>query len=318
MRQVTIHQLGRRGTMKRVSLGVALAALLGTSAWAQSRTINDDDPRSASEVAYSFKTIVFPGDTFTQLLGINKDEKIAGYHGSGATGHPNKGFVLTLPNYFDPENFPGSMQTQVIGINDLQHTDGFYIDSAGNNHGFFHFDNTFLTVDFPGTTFNQLLGLNNLDQAAGYYADALGIDHPYVVDRNGGVFMALTIPNATGGGQATGINDRGSISGFFIDGGGVTHGFLLAEGELVQLDFPDATLTQALGLNDLEEVVGGYTDAAGLSHGFVYRKGHFQSVDDPDGIGTTTINGVNGLGRIVGFYVDSQGNTDGLVGTPQD
>jgi probable HAF family extracellular repeat protein len=300
-------------TVKRVSLALALTALLGTPGWAQSRADNADD---TTDVDYHFKTIVFPTDTFTQLLGINKDDKIAGYHGSGATGHPNKGFVLRLPDDFDAENFPASAQTQVIGINDAQYTDGFYIDSAGTNHGFLQFDSTFQTVDFPGTTFNQLLGLNNLDQAAGYYADSAGIDHPYIFYKDGGVFLVITIPGAVGGAQATGINDNGSICGFFIDSTGVNHGFLLAEGKLTQLDFPAATFTQALGLNDHTEVVGDYMDTGGLTHGFVYRGGHFQPVDDPNGVGTTTINGVNDQGWLVGFYVDSEGNTDGLVATP--
>ena len=34
---------------------------------------------------------------------------------------------------------------------------------------------------------------------------------------------------------------------------------------------------------------------------------------DPHGIGTTTINGVNNAGDLVGFYVDAAGNTDGFL-----
>src|SRR6202162_2856662 len=125
-----------------------------------------------ADTIYSFQTVNFPGDTFTQLLGINNSGTIAGYHGSGAAGHPNKGFVLTLPNHFTSENFPGSVQTQVIGINDSGNTDGFYIDSKGTNHGFLTQGATFETRDYPGTTFNQLLGLNNLLQFSGFYADS--------------------------------------------------------------------------------------------------------------------------------------------------
>lgn len=301
-------------TSKPFPLAVALTALLGTSGWAGPP--NDADRNETNPASYSFQTVIFPTDVFTQLLGINGENKIAGYHGSGVAGHPNKGFVLYLPANFISENFPDSVQTQVIGINDRMHTDGFYIDSAGVTHGFLQSDRTFQTVDFPGTTFNQLLGLNNLDQAAGYYADAANIDHPYIFDRNGGVFLVLTIPAAVGGAQATGINDEGAISGFFIDSAGLNHGFLLADGVFTQLDFPYSTFTQALGLNAGGEVVGDYMDSAGLTHGFVYRRGRFQSVDDPNGVGTTTINGINSRGLIVGFYVDSQGNTDGLVGEP--
>jgi hypothetical protein len=307
MKQLDIHQPNRmRTALKRLSLCAAFTTLLGLPAWAE------------SDIIYNSQTINFAGDTFTQLLGINEDNRIAGYHGSGATGHPNQGFVLSLPGTFASENYPGSAQTQVIGINNRRHTDGFYIDTGGTTHGFLIIDNVPQTVDFPGTTFNQLLGLNRFDQAAGYYADGANIDHPYIFDANGGVFLVLTIPGATGGAQATGINNKGSISGFFIDGSGVNHGFLIAEGKFTQLDFPQSTFTQALGLNNRGEVVGAYTDGGGLSHGFVYHRGHYQSFDEPDGVGTTLINGINDRGRIVGFYVDSQGNTDGFLATPQN
>jgi hypothetical protein len=42
----------------------------------------------------------------------------------------------------------------------------------------------------------------------------------------------------------------------------------------------------------------------------------WQSIDDPNGIGTTTINGLNDKNDMVGFYVDSTGNTDGMLITP--
>ena len=51
------------------------------------------------ENRFTFQTVIFPDDTFTQLLGINDFEVIAGYHGA----HVNKGFVFTVPNKFTPE-----------------------------------------------------------------------------------------------------------------------------------------------------------------------------------------------------------------------
>ncbi len=41
-----------------------------------------------------------------------------------------------------------------------------------------------------------------------------------------------------------------------------------------------------------------------------------QVAGHPHGIGTTTINGVNNAGDLVGFYVDAAGNTDGFLATP--
>jgi hypothetical protein len=77
----------------------------------------------------------------------------------------------------------------------------------------------------------------------------------------------------------------------------------------------------ALGVNNFEEVVGTYMVGSGSSaqmHGFTWQPGRgFTSIDDPHGVGTTTINGVNDFGQLVGFYVDAAGNTDGFLATPQ-
>ena len=81
--------------------------------------------------------------TFNQLLGINNRGQIAGYFGSGAAGHPNKGYVLNLgpSSSFTNENFPGGIQTQVIGINDTGVSVGFWStqntkSQTNNNFGF--------------------------------------------------------------------------------------------------------------------------------------------------------------------------------------
>src|SRR5215469_16108349 len=78
-------------------------------------------PVSASQattaVPYHFRTLNNGADlTFNELLGISNHGKIAGYYGSGARFHPNKGYLL-LPPYgqsnYRAENFPHSVQTQV-------------------------------------------------------------------------------------------------------------------------------------------------------------------------------------------------------------
>jgi hypothetical protein len=271
-----------------------------------------------ADTVYSFQTVIFPGDTFTQLLGINNSGRIAGYHGSGAPGQPNQGFTLLLPNHFTSENFPGSAQTQVIGINNEGNTDGFYVDAAGVNHGFIDIHGTFTTIDFPNKTsvLTQLLSLNDKSEIAGYWQNGAGTQFPFVV--HGSVFTGLdkVLPSNTSA-QATGVNDAGDVSGFYVDSAGINHGFLLHNGVVTILDFPGATLTQAFGLNNRHQVVGIYMDAAGNTHGFLYDVTalEFQSVNDPRAVDATTINGINDVGQIVGFFVDpTTGNTDGFVG----
>lgn len=289
--------------MKRLNLTftLAFALMLGTSAWAQS---------------YSFQTVDYPGDTFTQLLGINNSNKIAGYHNFNS----NMGFTLTLPGSYTNENFPGSAMTQVIGINNALTTDGFYVDQSGNTHGFYETkDAHFKTVDFPGTIFNQLLSQNDYHQAAGYYsmsADNSTPDTPYIYDELGGAFEVINIPGAVGGAQATGINNAQLKCGFYIDAAGNSHGWVLDYGILLTLDAPGASQTQALGLNNRGKVVGFYTDQSGLNHGFVYTigVGSYVTVDDPNGYGSTIVNGINDSGTLVGFYGDAPIN-HGFVAT---
>lgn len=298
--------------IRPIVLTLGLGILLCSPTWAQ-----DQPTQPTNDPTYTFLNIVYPGDTFVQLLGINDWNLIAGYHGSGATGHPNQGFVLTLPNTFVSQNVPKFAQTQVIGVNNAGQIAGFYITEAGVTFGFYHDYAGFHSVWYPGTTFNQLLGINNMGQTAGYYADSAGNDHGYTFGYNADLFQLLTfVSSSVVSVQQTGINDLGEICGFYVDGNGVNHGFTLTGGTFTTLDFPGSTFTQALGLNNSGWVVGTYLDSGGLSHGFVYNHPKFMSIDDPDGVGTTVVNGINRYGKLVGFYVDSAGNTDGFVATP--
>jgi hypothetical protein len=243
------------------------------------------------------------------LLGINRNGEIAGYHNFAN----NSGFTLVLPNHFTTENYPGATMTQVIGINDNGKTSGFYVDKAGNTHGFTYGFGAYVKVDYPGTVFNQLLSQNNMGQAAGYYsmsANNSTPDFPYIYDEGGRVFELITLPGAVGGAQATGINNSQQVCGFYIDANGVNHGFWLDFGVLVKLDFPGSTFTQALGLNNKNEIVGQYM-TAGLTHGFLYNTATktWKSIDDPNGVGTTVVNGINDNHQIVGFWGTAPNNT---------
>jgi hypothetical protein len=286
---------------------------------------------------YRFKTLDNAKDlTFNQLLGINNRGVIAGYFGSGAQGHPNKGYLLFAPyrqrNYVD-ENFPGSVQTQVTGLNDRGVTVGFWssmnnANLVNDNHGFVEYRGRFRTADFPtgspaSPPVDQLLGVNDQDVAVGFYTDANGNNHGYEYTIRRNRFSSVVDPNAPSASlTAAAINEFGGVAGFYTNPAtGNTDGFLLGHlGRFRDLAVPGASSTMALGVNDRAEVVGVYTVGTGSSammHGFTWTAGSgFQTVDDPHGLGTTTINGVNNHGQLVGFYVDSAGNTDGLLATP--
>jgi hypothetical protein len=295
-------------TMKglTLSLGMAALACLPMSGMAQEAATDSAVP----PIYYQYQIVDYPNDVFTQLLGINDTGLIAGYHGSGNPGHPNRGFTLDLPLSFTSENVPGAVQTQVIGINNANNTSGFYIDQAGANHGFLKINGHFYDpVDFPATTsspaVNQLLGLNTHGQSAGFYNDSAGNSHGYVYAQYGKVFSVFTIPGAVSA-AVTGVNESGQVCGFYTDTIGHTHGFFLIGGHFNILNFPNSTFTQAFGLNNNAQVVGTYTDLSGMIHGFIWTAGvgfagPLDNTASPSGVGATIVNGINDGGVIVGF-----------------
>jgi len=157
------------------------------------RTVGLPIGSPAGSPGYAFSTLNNDNDvTFNQLLGINNEFVIAGYFGSGAQGHPNKGYQLLPPyaqgNYVN-ENFPRSVQTQVTGLNDNGVTVGFWAptnnaNQVNANFGFYAKHGRFHEVNFPTKhnstpPVNQLLGVNDSGVAIGFYTDNNGNNHGY-------------------------------------------------------------------------------------------------------------------------------------------
>lgn len=266
--------------------------------------------------------------TFNQLLGINDKGEIAGYFGSGAPGHPNKGYTLNPPygqgNYHN-ENFPGSVQTQVTGLNNKDLTVGFWVDAAGNNFGFLEHDGKFTNVVDPlskgaagGMTVEQVLGVNNKDKAVGFWIDGNGNSHGFTYDVKSKHFDQINIKGHMGT-TTTAINNEGDIAGFVTDNG-VDQGFIKDGDKVEMLAGPKGAVSvMALGINNEDQVVGSFTDATGQTHGFLFdnESHHYTVIDDPNGVkgptGMTVVNGINDKGQLTGFYLDAAGNTDGML-----
>ena len=324
-RSKMVRTRARRGRIAAIATASALAAgaLAGTGVAGASTSSTPPDASGN----FAFHTINDSHDpTFNQLLGITNSGVIAGYFGSGMKGHPNRGYVVA-PGYsqgqFHNENFPGAAQTQVIGINNHGDTVGFYVDGQGANHGFLKLRGRgFKTADFPTANnaspkVDQLLAVNDSGIAVVFYTDSKGNNHGFSVNTHTRRYKSI---NVAGDSNVTvaGINNVGDVSGFATNSAGNTEGFLRrSDGRVFHLNVPGASSTMAFGLNDGDEVVGDYTVGTGsgaATHGFIWSPGFgFATLDDPNGIGATTLNGVNDRGTVVGFYTDSNGNTDGML-----
>jgi hypothetical protein len=319
-------------SLRRLSVTIAVTgALATTAAFALAG--------SANASGYSFQTLNNNSDlTFNQLLGINDDGVIAGYFGSGAAGHPNKGYELWTPNTYQNENYPGSVQTQVTGLNNEGVTVGFWStmntsSMSNNNFGFYDVHGHYYNVNFPtgdnaSPQVDQLLGINDHGIAVGFYTNGQGSSRGYEYNIYTRQFTRILPPGYSAADSlhspslsANAINNKGDVAGFYNKTSSQVDAFLrLSGGQFITLAVHGATMTQAFGVNDSDEVVGTYTDGTGnnaQTHGFTWTPQHgFTTVDDPHGIGATTINGVNDHGDLVGFYTDSAGNTDGMLATP--
>jgi len=338
--------IGNRATRLRIGMATAASGMLAVAAavamtgTAGAATAGKAAPAVAHTPpsgGYQFVTLGSHHDrTFNQLLGINNEGVIAGYFGSGAKGHPNKGYVM-LPPYAQgdilSENFPHSVQTQVTGLNDRGVTVGFFstqntVSMANNNFGWYAAGGHFHEVNFPTGTpskppVDQLLGVNNHDVAVGFFTNSSGLNRGYTYNINTKSFNRVTVPGASGLGPsltAAAINNHGDVAGFYSPSSGVTDGFLkLANGHFYKFAISGASMTQAFGVNDSDLVVGTVTYSGGATHGFLWSPATgfvLSSIDDPNGNGTTVLNGINDENDLVGFYTDGAGNVDGLVAYP--
>jgi PEP-CTERM motif len=272
--------------------------------------------------AQSFTTIVDPANpTFTQALGINNAGTVVGY------GNANtfNGFELTLPSTFARQNAPGADGgTQVVGISGAGTTVGFSV-TGGVTNGFVNNGGqggTFTTVDQPGTAFNQVLGINQLGTvAAGYSStDATGMTLQKAFTVSGGPLFASPVFTdinallpANSNSQATGVNNAGTVVGFYQYAVGDFSAFVDIGGAITSFQFPGSISTQALGVNDLGNIVGDYLDpTSGNTYGFLDVNGMFTKLDPFSSL-VVTANGINDNGRIVGFFGDANFSTIGFI-----
>ncbi len=200
------------------------------------------------------------------FYGLNKSCAAAGWCTSTKTGQ-YMGFVYSGVK-FTSVNFPKSLGTQALGINDKGDVVGLYLDSSGVQHGFLKVGSKYTSIDVPGGTSTEAWGINNSGQIAVFALSSTGGYESFVY--NGKTFKQISDPNAgTTGTIARSVNDKGDVAGAYFDTNGFEVGFLLHGGKYYDLKDPKANNnTRPDGLNDTLEIVGRYTPTSGANVGF--------------------------------------------------
>ena len=122
----------------------------------------------------------------TALADINDYGDTAGEYGNADPADPIyiHGFFVHRgkATKFDP---PGSVLTQVFGINNRREVSGFYYDSTQIGHGYIYSQGKYTVVDVPNAVYVSTVGtVNNGSEFVGEYTDGAGVTHGYVATRH--------------------------------------------------------------------------------------------------------------------------------------
>src|SRR6266581_1118784 len=116
---------------------------------------------------------------------------------------------------------------------------------------------TFTAIDFPGATSTQAWGITLSGDIVGFYVSADKATHGFLKSR--GQFISIDFPGAAFT-EVNGMSPQGDIGGDIVGGypsPGVSHGFLLSDGQYTTVDaVPGATFTNVTAIDSRGEMVG--------------------------------------------------------------
>lgn len=200
------------------------------------------------------------------FYGINKSSAAAGWCASTKTGQ-DIAFVYS-GGKFTAINFPKSIGTQAMGINDKGDVVGLYFDSNGVQHGFLKKGAKYTSIDATGDTSTEAWGINNSGQIVVFAINSAGGYDSFLY--NGKTFKKVSDPNAGATGTiARIVNNKGDVAGAYFDSSSFEVGFLRHAGKYYDVKDPKANNnTRPDGLNDKLVIVGRYTPSDGSNVGF--------------------------------------------------
>lgn len=218
----------------------------------------------------------------TTALAINDKDIIAGSWIDG--NNVMHGFFGTLAGSYTSFDDPASgvTGTQARGINKGGTITGYASNDISSYFLGYEFERNAgtgaITTVTEGTGKNKVnldgiaQSITNDGQFAGdHFNDATSQRYAFY-GKNGRWVQDLTLTFNPFEAAARGINSSGTTVGYFFDGDGNQHGFIVTANGTTQIDYPNSqSIGTALeGINDHGLVTGLWTDGNGNPHGFSY------------------------------------------------
>ena len=210
-------------------------------------------------------------------------------------------------------------ETDSYGVNNTGVIAGDYVDPKAIQHAMILNGKKLTTVNNKDCqTTGGLTGsiaffaVNNAGAAVGWCASLkTGLDEGFVYAK--GKFTPVNFPKSNGT-QATGINDKGDVSGLYIDSANVQHAFVKKGSKYTSIDVKGDTSAVAYGINNAGQATVYAFTSAGAYDSYLYNGKTFKPIKDPNaGTSGTVAHAPNNKGDIAGTYFDSGGFAVGFL-----
>jgi uncharacterized membrane protein len=252
-------------------------------------------------------------------------------------------------------DYPGSIETDLTGINNTGSVTGIYQDTTGEWHGFLLSDGNYTAINYPGANGSTYVyGINDKNQIVGQTASTgvgfeydvasqvftqinCGLDTVPISINNSGVIVGIVIPGYIVGFELSGstcttiepprgenqetyvesISRSGEVDGYIrTTQGHLIGNFLYRDGKYLRVVIPGEPTATVGGLSpDGSAVVGSYAPSTGVTMGFIYQNGTVSTLQFP-GAAYTNAGTINGAGEVVGTFSETGAVTHGFTWTP--
>jgi len=222
----------------------------------------------------------------------------------------------TITFKFKTVKIPGSISTEPGGINNAGASVGFYVDSAGLDHGYILSGKKVTTLDDPnavaGTTEGSNLNPDGAISVVGFYTSSK-TGNPVGFVYKGGKFKDIVGPKGAVAVYGAAINDSGAIVGYYSDTAGVYHGYLLKSGKYKTLNVPGAADTFATGINTSGSISFYWvSSSSGVYESSVYNGKTYKTVNVPGASDSFALD-LDKAGDVTYEWEDSAGAIHGAL-----